>query len=70
MTNKLQMLFDHDIHFSVESYPSIGFTFYLGDRFNGVANYKSFDSFNDGVNWLWDEAMKRNPNNKCFENKF
>jgi hypothetical protein len=68
MTNKLQLLHDSGIHFTIESYYDIGFSFYLGDRFNGIANHKSFPEFDQGVEWLWTEAKKKNPDNKCFDN--
>lgn len=57
--HKLQLLYDNGIMFSVEAYFDIGFTFYLGDRFNGIANWKSFSKFDDGVNWLFEEALKK-----------
>lgn len=59
MNNKLQTLKDKGVLFSIEAYYDIGFTFYLGDRFNGVSNYKSFQNFDEGVNWLWNEAQKK-----------
>ena len=69
--NKLQVLTDNDIHWTIESYYGIGMTFFLGDKFNGVANYKSFYDFNEGVEWLWQEAKKKNPDNDCFaENRY
>jgi hypothetical protein len=68
MNHKLQILSDHNIHYTIESYYEIGLTFYLGDRFNGVATFKSFMSFDDGVNWLWNEAKKKFPDNICFIN--
>jgi len=68
--NKLQILHDNNLHFTIESYYDIGFTFYLGDKFNGIANYKSFDNFDDGVTWLWEEAKKKNPEAKCFVNVY
>lgn len=57
--NKLQLLYDTGIMFSVEAYFDIGFTFYLGDRFNGIANWKSFSKFEDGAEWLFQEALKK-----------
>jgi hypothetical protein len=66
--NRLQVLSDSDIHFTIDSYYQVGFTFYLGDRFNGVANFKSFTKFDDGVEWLWTEAKKKFPDNICFTN--
>jgi hypothetical protein len=58
--NKLQVLYEQGILLSIESYYQIGWTFYLGDRFNGVSTYNSFATFDEGVEWIWNEALKTN----------
>lgn len=69
MLNKLQTLYDNGVMFTVETYPDIGFTCYLGDRFNGISNYKSFETFDEGVEWLWTEALKKSTTLQEFVNK-
>lgn len=59
--SKLQVLYEQNILVSIESYYQVGWTFYLGDRFNGVSTYNSFQNFDDGVNWIWNEALKTHP---------
>lgn len=59
--NKLQILYENGIMVTLESYYQVGWTFFLGDRFNGVSNHNSFQSFDEGVEWIWNEAIKTNP---------
>lgn len=63
MKNKLvdilQALYDQEVNFTITTFWDGGFTFVLGDEFNGFKAVEIFHTFAEGVHWLRSEAHKQ-----------
>lgn len=65
---KIELLAKSEINFEICAYFDHGFTAKLGDLINSYVSVKTFDTFSEAVNFLWEEAQKHYPDAKCFFN--
>jgi len=59
-SEKLNKLYSMEINVRIESFWDSGWTVFLGDEMNGfVFKRGEIPTFNEAVDALWDEAVKR-----------
>lgn len=58
MKHPLQELRDREINFTILAFWDQGFIFKLGDEMNGFKAENEVRDFDEGVNWLVDQANK------------
>lgn len=63
----LEKLRHSEINFGIQHFYDAGYTFALGDKMNGFLDEMDFDTFEEGVHWLWQTAEKHFPEADCFE---
>ena len=65
--HKLQLLYDSEINFKIETFWDGGFIVMLGDNLNGFKDMATLSTFHDAVDMLWEMAKKYYPNKECFK---
>ena len=62
----LESLRKSEINFVISTFWDAGWSFRLGDSMNGYLSGIDAQSFEEGVEWLWQSAEKHFPDAECF----
>jgi hypothetical protein len=62
----LESLRESEINFTISTFFDGGWSFRLGDSTNGYLTGIDVDTFEEGLEWLWQAAEKHFPEAECF----
>jgi hypothetical protein len=58
MLDKLKKIYDMEINFQISSFWDNGYVAKLGDPTNGIIEIEIFNTIEDAIKFLYDEAVK------------
>lgn len=64
---RLRVLYESEINWSISCFYDGGFEAILGDSYNGQMALGLFHTLNDAVDFLWEEAQMHYPLAECFK---
>ena len=55
---KLTAIYDVEQNVRIQSFWDAGWTFSIGDSSNGFKVHNAFDTFTEGVDWLYEKVIR------------